>query len=34
MPFAVTFWLGSLKHGTFLLSEPPVRQVGIAVRPG
>ena len=34
MPFAVTVCAGSAKHGTFRLSAPPVRQVGIVVRPG
>ena len=33
-PFAVNARPGWAKHGTFLLSLPPVRQVGIRVRPG
>ena len=34
IPLAVTDSRGSAKHGTFRLSLPPVRHVGILVRPG
>ncbi len=34
IPLAVIARPGSAKQGTFLLSLPPVRQVGMVVRPG